>query len=73
MYQIFQFLEDNEQYGDDWTEAKQWLKDSIHLLRCAQADLEGIMPEFEPSGDRSHPGWTTLSEIARFLEGTWCP
>jgi len=27
------------------------------------ADLEGIMPEFEPSGDREHPGWTTIEEL----------
>lgn len=31
--------------------------------RCALADLEGIMPEFEPSGDREHPAWTTIKEL----------
>lgn len=35
--------------------------------RCAMADLEGIMPEFEPSGDRRHPGWTTLKELQKIL------
>lgn len=28
--------------------------------RCALADLEGIMPDFEPSGDREHPAWETI-------------
>lgn len=29
----------------------------------ALADLEGIMPEFEPSGDRKHPAWKTIREL----------
>jgi hypothetical protein len=29
----------------------------------AWADLEGIMPEFEPSGDREHPAWATIKEL----------
>ena len=29
----------------------------------AWADLEGIMPEFEPSGDRQHPAWATIKEL----------
>lgn len=36
-------------------------------LMCAAtnalADLEGIMPEVEPSGDRTHPGWETIKEL----------
>lgn len=36
--------------------------------RCALADLEGIMPEFEPSGDREHPGWKTIKELQKALE-----
>ena len=40
---------------------------SVHNLywaaRCALADLEGIMPEFEPSGDREHPAWLTIKEL----------
>jgi hypothetical protein len=31
--------------------------------RCALADLEGIMPEFEASGDREHPAWITIKEL----------
>jgi hypothetical protein len=43
---------------------KAW--DRVMLaLRCAVADLEGIMPEFEPSGDRQHPGWKTLKELKK--------
>ena len=30
---------------------------------CALADLEGIMPEFDPDGDRTHPGWQTIKEL----------
>lgn len=32
----------------------------LFAARCALADLEGILPEFEPSGDREHPAWETL-------------
>jgi 2-iminoacetate synthase ThiH len=39
------------------------LKAVLLALRCALADLEGIMPEFEPSGDRQHPAWTTIQEL----------
>ena len=37
-------------------------------MRCAEADLQGILPEFEPSGDRKHPAWKTLAEISKFLK-----
>ena len=29
----------------------------------ALADLEGIMPEVDPSGDRTHPAWKTIEEL----------
>ena len=35
----------------------------LAALKCALADLEGIMPEFEPSGDREHPAWQTIEEV----------
>ena len=35
----------------------------VFSCRCALTDLEGIMPEFEPSGDRDHPGWQTIKEL----------
>lgn len=35
--------------------------------RCALADLEGIMPEFEPSGDRLHSGWKTIEDLRSAL------
>ena len=35
----------------------------VFSCRCALADLEGIMPELEPSGDREHPGWQTVKEL----------
>lgn len=31
--------------------------------KCALADLAGIMPEFDPSGERSHPGWKTMVDL----------
>lgn len=37
------------------------------LLRCALADLEGILPEYEPSGDRTHSGWETCDHIRKWL------
>lgn len=35
----------------------------LDAAKCALADLEGIMPEFEPSGDREHPAWITIKEL----------
>ena len=35
----------------------------LQLAQRALADLEGIMPEFEPSGDRQHPAWQTIREL----------
>jgi len=40
----------------------------LHELRCALADLEGIMPEFEPSGERTHPAWTTITQSRAAIE-----
>ncbi len=39
----------------------------IEAAKCALADLEGIMPEFEPSGDRQHSGWKTINELKKAL------
>lgn len=46
-------------------EIGQWLEGGyiLSLLRCALADLYGVMPEFDPSGDREHPGWETIAEL----------
>lgn len=50
-----------EQYLDRRVARDQVLIEELLLAaRCALADLEGIMPEFEPSGDREHPAWETL-------------
>ena len=37
--------------------------DLLAAANNALADLEGIMPEFEPSGDRQHPAWATIAEL----------
>lgn len=33
----------------------------LDACRCALADLEGILPEFDP--EREHPAWETLAEV----------
>jgi hypothetical protein len=35
----------------------------LQCAKCALADLEGILSEFETGGDRLHPGWQTLKEL----------
>lgn len=35
----------------------------LHCAKCALAELEGILPEFETGGDRQHPAWETLKEL----------
>ncbi len=37
-------------------------------LKCCLADLEGVMPEFEPGGDREHPGWKSMAEARAALK-----
>ncbi|MCG3207203.1 MAG: hypothetical protein FOGNACKC_00803 [Anaerolineae bacterium] len=40
----------------------------MYQLLCeAEAELAGIMPEFEPGGDREHSGWVTLRSLRDFL------
>ena len=34
----------------------------LAAAKCALADLEGIMPEFDPDGSE-HPGWKTTEEL----------
>jgi hypothetical protein len=36
------------------------------ILRCALADLEGIMPVFDP--EHVHPGWETLAELRSIVD-----
>jgi hypothetical protein len=47
--------------------ARMTAQNSTALLKAAQADLQGVLPEVDPSGDREHPGWKTLEEIEVFL------
>ena len=44
---------------DDYEKEDPLLRAAKHAL----ANLEGIMPEHEPSGDRTHPGWKTIEEL----------
>ena len=40
----------------------------LFAARCALADLEGVMPEFEVSGDREHSGWQTIKELKAVIK-----
>jgi hypothetical protein len=40
----------------------------LFAARCALADLEGVMPEFEVSGDREHSGWRTIKELKAVIK-----
>ena len=40
----------------------------LQACRCGLADLEGIMPEIEPSGDRTHPAWKTICELKTVIK-----
>jgi nicotinate-nucleotide pyrophosphorylase len=42
--------------------------DLLFAAKCALADLEGIMPEFEPSGDREHPAWETIKLLKKAIQ-----
>lgn len=51
---------------EEWTANARLIAaapDLLQAARCALADLEGIMPDFEPSGDREHPAWKTIEEL----------
>jgi hypothetical protein len=49
------------------TIAIEGLRELEDLARCALTDLEGILPEFEPDGDRSHPGWTSAKALRNYF------
>ena len=58
-------LEDTEKFGQ-WTRTARLFATSpalFQLCKEALADLEGIMPEYEPSGDREHPAWETIERL----------
>ena len=42
--------------------------DLLAALSCCLADLEGVMPEFDPSGDREHSGWTSIDQAREAIE-----
>lgn len=39
---------------------------TVTVIRCAIADFEGILPEFDP--DKKHPAWSTLNELRNLLK-----
>jgi YD repeat-containing protein len=44
-------------------ETPHLMRELTSILKCALVDLVGIMPDFEPSGERTHPAWKTIQEI----------
>jgi 2-iminoacetate synthase ThiH len=57
--------EEGEEMNSKFTPAA--VPDLLEACKNALADLQGIMPEFEPSGDRSHPGWRTVKELEQAI------
>ena len=55
--------------GTDWQPVVQPTVSLLAAARCALADLEGIMPEFDPDGDRTHPGWQTIKDLRAAIAG----
>lgn len=51
--------------ADHAAEIGSWLEGGYvtGVLRCALADLVGVMPEFDVNGDREHSGWETIAEL----------
>lgn len=45
----------------------------LEACHCALADLEGIMPELDCDGDRSHPGWQTIDELTAAIAKATTP
>lgn len=51
------------------TRAPQRKENAAALLamKCALADLEGLLPEHDADGERTHPGWRTVDELKRVI------
>ena len=43
-------------------------QEQLSAMKCAFLDLEGILPEFEPNGERGHPAWETLTELEVIIQ-----
>lgn len=52
---------------------KENIKNLLLTAKSALADLEGIMPEFEPSGEREHSAWKTIKELKSAIVGIEVP
>ena len=44
--------------------------DLLQVCKEALADLEGIMPEFDPDGERTHPAWETIERLKSQINQT---
>ena len=47
--------------ASDLVEARQ-------ACKCALADLQGLMPDAEPGGERQHPGWKTMQQLQYVID-----
>ena len=57
--------------NNEWTrEIERLRKERGELLaacKCALADLEGIMPEFDPDGG-NYPAWQTIGQLKGIIK-----
>lgn len=66
---VVKMLEECRRQRD--TMPTQEIKPTDQLMQAARnalADLEGIMPTHDPSGDRQHPAWTTIEELKQVTD-----
>ena len=64
--EVIEFLEDNEQYGDDWSEQKKGLNDllaEVKRLREVLAEIKGTIDEYiHDVWDGNLEGWQCASD-----------
>ena len=59
-YPSGEYVKNKEQFANSLLIASA--PELLAAAKCALADLEGIMPEFDPDGSE-HPGWKTTEEL----------
>ena len=52
---------------DSASKAEDW-ESIVQVCKNALADLEGVMPEIDPSEDKVHPGWRTIRELETIIK-----
>lgn len=46
---------------------KDIVEELVAACNCALADLQGLMPDVDPSGNRKHPGWITIKQLEKVI------